>query len=153
MIDLGDALRQLVSELRPQVGDRALQLDVKGDVVGEWDRVRIGQVVSNLVTNAIAYGDSSSPITIGADGTDEKVVTLSVHNTGQPIPAGLIPTLFEAFRRGRTRVAGLGLGLFIVRHVAHAHGGDIEVDSTRDRGTTFTVRLPRWRGPDAPHRE
>jgi signal transduction histidine kinase len=75
-------------------------------------------------------------------------VFLSVHNEGQPIPAELLPTIFDAFRRGGTPAVersrtGLGLGLHIAQAIARAHGGRIEVDSARERGTTFTVVLPR----------
>ncbi len=144
VIDLGEVVRELVGELAGQHPDRPIRLDVKGDVVGEWDRVRLGQAVSNLVNNALSYGDPHTPITITLDGSDEAAVTLAVHDQGPPIPQGLRPHLFEAFRRGRTERQGMGLGLYVVQHVAHAHGGSVAVDSSAERGTTFTLRLPRW---------
>jgi signal transduction histidine kinase len=144
VIDLGNTVRELVGELVGQHPDRPIQLDVKGDVVGEWDRVRLGQVMSNLVNNALNYGEPSTPITITVDGSEEAAVTLAVHNQRPPIPQGLRPHLFDAFRRGWTERHGMGLGLYVVQHVAHAHGGCVDVDSSAERGTTFTVRLPRW---------
>jgi signal transduction histidine kinase len=70
-------------------------------------------------------------------------VELSVHNLGPCIPAERLPLLFEPFRRGTSVGKGLGLGLFIVREIAAAHGGNVEVKSAPETGTTFVVQLPR----------
>ena len=76
-------------------------------------------------------------------------VVLQVHNPGPPIPNELLPSLFDPFRQAPsqreqgTRGSGLGLGLFVVREIARAHGGSVEVHSTREHGTTFRVRLPK----------
>lgn len=145
VIDLEDTLRQLVTELRAQYPDRDLRLEARGDLVGEWDRVRVGELVTNLVSNAVVYGDPSKPISVRAEGEDDGgMVSVSVHNEGTPIPPGLLRHLFQPFRRGQTHVSGMGLGLYIVKHVAKAHGGDVSVESRREGGTTFTARLPRW---------
>jgi signal transduction histidine kinase len=145
VMDLGEAVPQLAGELATHHPDRELRFDVKGDAVGEWDRGRIGQIVANLVDNAVRYGAPQSPIQITVDGSQGTDVVLAVHNTGPAIPAALLPHLFEAFKRGKTQQGpGMGLGLYIVQHVAHAHGGTVSVDSTDERGTTFSVRLPRW---------
>jgi len=143
VMDLSEMLAQLAAELRAQHPSRTLELDAEDDFVGEWDRTRLVQVVTNLVNNALAYGDAASPITIRARGTDADV-TISVHNAGAPIPPRLVPQLFEAFKRGKTQTKGTGLGLYIVQHVAAAHGGVVSVESTREGGTTFSVTLPRW---------
>lgn len=139
-------LRELVSPLAREVAaaagpDRELRLHFEGDVTGEWDRGRMERVVVNLVTNALAYGAPATPVTVRAFG-EGAWVTLRVHNEGSPIPADLLPHLFEAFKRG-TKGAGSGLGLFIVRHIVQSHGGRVEVESSAESGTTFTVRLPR----------
>ncbi len=144
IVDIGGALDQLVAEVRTQHPQLEIRLEARGDMIGEWDPVRIGQLVTNLVNNAILYGNPALPIDITANGSERTAIVITVHNQGEPIPAALLPHLFDAFQRGRTRVSGMGLGLFIVRHVARAHGGDVTVDSSRDHGTTFTVRLPRW---------
>ena len=68
---------------------------------------------------------------------------LSVHNDGAPIPASVLPVLFEPFRRGDGSPHGLGLGLYIVREIVRSHGGAIEVHSTAAEGTTFVSRWPR----------
>ena len=79
-------------------------------------------------------------------GEEERVV-LSVHNEGEPIAADLLPRIFEPLRRGKRRTKGsdrsIGLGLYIVRELALAHGGTVEVSSTEAEGTGFTVSLPR----------
>lgn len=145
VMDLADAMRRLVAELGTQNPDRSLQLELEEDLVGEWDPVRLAQVVTNLVNNAASYGDPASPITVTATGSKEAEVAIAVHNEGPPIPPALVPRLFDAFRRGRGQGSGMGLGLYIVQQVTQAHGGRVEVESTPERGTTFTVRLPRWR--------
>ena len=88
--------------------------------------------------------DLTVPITVELSGNDTEVVA-SVHNGGA-IPADLIPRLFEPFQSGvgrRTRAEGLGLGLYIVQQIVHAHGGDVQVSSSPEDGTRFEVRLPR----------
>jgi sigma-B regulation protein RsbU (phosphoserine phosphatase) len=98
-----------------------------------------------LLANAIAYGDAKRPVRLEiVGGTDS--VTLAVHNDGKPIPASLLPVLFEPFTRGTHDTIspqGLGLGLFVVNEIVKAQGGSIHVDSTAAAGTTFTIRLPR----------
>ena len=101
---------------------------------------------SNLIGNALLYGDPATPVTV--DGRiEERVVSIAVHNDGEPIPAEMQPTIFSPFRRGErdsrtAKTAGLGLGLYISREVAVTHGGDIELRSSAAEGTTFRVTLP-----------
>jgi signal transduction histidine kinase len=108
-------------------------------------------VVTNLVGNALQHGTKSKPITVEVDGTDAATVQLRVHNFGTVVPEAL-PTLFEVFKRRATpnssgaHSKGLGLGLFIAREIARAHGGNISVQSSEDR-TTFEVTLPREARP------
>ena len=104
-----------------------------------------GQVVSNLVSNAIAHGAAGSPVEISLTGADDEVV-LAVRNQGEPIPDQDMAALFEPFQSGSGEpdVGGhLGLGLFITREIVAAHGGSIEAASSRDQGTTFTVHVRR----------
>jgi signal transduction histidine kinase len=108
-------------------------------------------MTSNLVGNALSYGDPRWPVHILVLGTGEDVV-LAVRNEGPPIAAELIPVLFEPFRRGVSEdhsPRGLGLGLYIAKQIALAHGGAIGVESTAQAGTTFTVRVPRALGGSA----
>ena len=81
-------------------------------------------------------------VTVSASGNEPDHVTLAVRNSGNPIPPEQLPVIFDAFRKGDGSPAGLGLGLFIVREIVHAHVGTIEAQSSPD-ATTFTMRLPR----------
>src|SRR6202022_1932530 len=108
----------------------ALSFDSDIDTKGLWDRERLAQVVSNLIGNAIQHGklDGSIDVCLRDEGG---AVRLLVHNDGSPIPADLLPSIFDPFRRGQTRTTrkteGLGLGLFIVREMVRAHSGKIRV--------------------------
>ncbi len=145
-VDLNDLVRQLAAELQALHRDRELHLGLQGAAVGDWDRGRLLRLIANLVSNAMAYGSPSTPVTITVDGDGEEV-TLRVHNEGPAIPDELQPAIFEAFKRGGTS-SGTGLGLYIVQRIARAHGGDADVESAPGRGTTFRVRLPQ-RAPES----
>lgn len=146
--DLLELCRRVVDELQQTYPGRALVLDDGGvDGRGEWDPDRLMQLVSNLVENALKYGDPQAPVTLSLAG-DAREVVLRVHNLGEPISPAILPTLFEPFRRGvqnaQTVKMSLGLGLYVVREVVRAHGGIVSVRSNHDEGTTLTVRLPRY---------
>lgn len=148
-LDLHDCVTRIVGELRALNPDRQLRLELTGDTAGEWDAGRIAQLVTNLVNNALAYGNRSSPVTVTVEA-DERSVTLCVNDEGEPIAPELLPQVFDPLKRGK-KGTGLGLGLYTVQQIARAHGGRAEVDSTRERGTTFRVRLTRWsNGPGSP---
>jgi signal transduction histidine kinase len=152
-MDLEEACRAVVGEMTLSHPDRPLALDVDGDVTGVWDRDRLYQVIANLLANAIQHGEPRTPISVRLDGRETEV-TVEVSNRGDPIPAAVLPTIFDAFRKKRTRHSsrrgGLGLGLFIAQQIARAHGGSISVSSTESEGTTFRVRLPRRGKPTLP---
>ncbi len=120
-----------------------------GSLEGEWDPDRLAQVVSNLVSNAILHGAQGGPVVVDLDGTAADSVRIRIHNEGT-VPAARLPFLFEAFMgtagllpEAKTSRSGLGLGLFIARELARAHGGDITVRSCAADGTTFEVSVPR----------
>jgi len=144
--DMKVVCRQVVDETELGHPDRPVHVHLQGDLIGVWDRDRLYQLLSNLVGNAIQHGAPRSSIDLRIDGGKTEVV-MEVANRGEPIPAALLPFIFEAFRQGRTdhssRTRGLGLGLFIAQQIARAHGGSIGVTSTAGDGTTFRVRLPR----------
>jgi signal transduction histidine kinase len=121
---------------------RRFIVETEGDVQGVWDRDRLAQVVTNLVSNAVAHGAADSPVWIRSHG-EEEVVTLEVTNLGNPIPPERLPHLFDPFRKSGSASSGLGLGLYIVQEIVRAHGGVVGVASSEAKGTTFTVRLPR----------
>jgi PAS domain S-box-containing protein len=141
--DLRSLCRQIVDELEAKAQDRQITFECDVDGAGEWDEHRILQALSNLASNAAQHGTPGSPIRIRLTGNAEQVV-VHVHNRGA-IAKEVLPRMFEPFRSGRSyasRGGGLGLGLFIAKAIARAHGGTLEVDSTDD-ATTFQLVLPR----------
>jgi PAS domain S-box-containing protein len=144
-MELLEAITRIVDELRAAHPSRLVEL--RGSVLqGRWDRDRLEQVFSNIIGNALIYGDRSRPVTITATAQG-RLARVEVHNDGPPIPAEILPLIFNPFRRGerdsRTpNTEGLGLGLYISNEVVLAHGGSIEVRSSTTEGTTFWVNLP-----------
>jgi signal transduction histidine kinase len=140
---LGELCRQAIQELEDANPEASLQLHDIGELYGVWDADRLAQVVTNLVGNALRHGTRGKPISVEVDGSDASIVRLRVENFGT-IAKQALPMLFEAFKRTATSTSrtGLGLGLFIAREIARAHGGDIGVESSGGR-TTFEVTLPR----------
>jgi signal transduction histidine kinase len=138
--NMAHACESVVEEHRLRSPSRQIDLDVRDDLRGRWDRERVEQALSNLVSNALQHGDGKVEVrACVADGA----VVVEVHNSGTPIPAELLPGIFEPFRKGDASAAGLGLGLYVVREVARAHGAVAEVESSRDHGTTFRISWPR----------
>jgi signal transduction histidine kinase len=130
----------IVDELGEAHPGRQITFEVTGDVTGRWDPDRLQQAISNLVGNALEH--SSSVVTIRVVGSEARVA-VEVHNTGAAIPAGELPLLFEAFRKRNQHGTGVGLGLYIVKEIARAHGGTATVDSTDAGGTTFALVVPK----------
>jgi signal transduction histidine kinase len=146
-VDLFAICRHAVEELEGVRPVAPIELDLTGGGEGVWDPHRLTQLVSNLVGNALDYSPAGSPVRVIVRGRGDEV-DLEVNNRGPTIPAEVIPTLFDPYRQGpqdgrRVGARGLGLGLFIARQIAEAHGGEISAESTPERGTTFRVRLPR----------
>jgi two-component system sensor histidine kinase/response regulator len=151
--DLGHILAKVKAEVEAG-GTADIRIEVEGALDGTWDRDRLAQVLSNLVGNAVRHGEAGAPVRVAVDGTAAERVRIAVHNAGC-IPADVLPVLFEPFRGGRPGAAGdagIGLGLFIVRHIVEGHGGTVEGRSSGADGTTFVVTLPRAaaRGEPAP---
>ncbi|WP_240360548.1 GAF domain-containing sensor histidine kinase [Pyxidicoccus caerfyrddinensis] len=144
-VDLHALTQQVVDEVGLATPGRRLDVVCEGDARGTWDPDRIAQVLTNLLTNALQYSPAGTPIRVKTEGQGGKVV-LSVCNEGPPIPAQVLPGLFEPMTRG-SREGGerrsIGLGLYIVDQIVRAHAGSVEVVSTEGVGTTFRVRLPR----------
>jgi PAS domain S-box-containing protein len=141
--DLRAVCRQIIDELEGIARDRKITFDCDADGTGSWDEQRLMQAVSNLTSNAVKHGAPGSPVRVHLTG-DEQRVAIEVHNEGT-IPRELLPRIFQPFRSGRPsthRGDGLGLGLFIAKAIARAHGGGIEVDSASGR-TVFRLVLPR----------
>ncbi len=141
--DLGALAREVVDESAAAYPDRTIELQTQGPLEGRWDPGRVKQAISNLVGNAMRYGDLRRPVHVYVEGSGEAVV-LKVHNEGPPIPSDLRPVLFDAFSRGDTSPHGLGLGLFIVKlQIALAHDGTVGAESCAETGTALTLVLPR----------
>ena len=149
-VDLGSVVGRVVRESLAAKPGRHIDMRGQGNLNGHWDAGRLSQVASNLVTNALQYGDASEPVLVEMDGTGDNHVVLAVSNAGS-IPKELLPVIFDPFR-GRSEPArrseGLGLGLYIVRQIVEAHAGRVDVSSAPGERTHFTVRLPRQPTPD-----
>jgi len=145
-LDLAGLARSVAEECEAAHAGREVRVTAPEPVHGEWDGDRLGQALANLVNNALQYSPDGTPVEVACWAEAAEAV-VEVTNAGAPIPAELVPHLFEPFQRGtdeRTqRRKGLGLGLYIAVQIAVAHGGKIRVRSDEARGTTFTVRLPR----------
>ncbi|WP_242342422.1 response regulator [Anaeromyxobacter terrae] len=144
--ELDAICRDIIEEVSSANAGRKISYQPGADGAGEWDPDRIGQVLSNLLTNAVRYSleDAAVSLEWHTDG-DRKVI--AVHNDGPPIDPALLANMFEPFERGRTAASGgTGLGLFIVRELVRAHGGSVAVTSEAGRGTTFFVTLPARAG-------
>jgi signal transduction histidine kinase len=142
--DLCDAVTEVADSFR-EAATRAgcdLAVAARGPIVGAWDRLRIEQILSNLVGNAIKYAPHS-PVEIEAKRTDSSaLVTVRDHGTG--IAPEDVERVFGQFERAVTarHLGGLGMGLYIARQIAIAHGGTIHCDSTPGRGAAFVLELP-----------
>jgi phosphoserine phosphatase RsbU/P len=138
---LEPVLRQVIAELRAGYPGRQIeaQFDLPQSITA--DHVRLAQLCSNLVANALNHGDAGQPVQVYA-GVEAGMFTLSVANAGEPIPAAAMAQLFKPFTRGAVRPSqqGLGLGLYIASEIARAHGGKIDVESSAEE-TRFTFRM------------
>ena len=142
--DLVVLVREIVERFRADQARGASSIVFESDpsVVGEWDPFRIDQVASNLVVNAIRYGEGK-PVHVSVHAADD-AARIIVRDEGIGIAADHKERIFERFERAvsSSNYGGLGLGLWIARQVVDAHDGGIDVDSEPGRGATFTVTLP-----------
>ncbi len=138
-VDMRDLCQELVEDFAFTAPVPTIEVTNAGDTRGEWDRARILQALANLVENAAKYGGGRAAIRVQRTG---KEIEVAVHNDGPAIPREVLPRIFEPFERGQQDGTGLGLGLYIVRQIAHAHRGEVAVASSSEAGTTFTLRLP-----------
>jgi signal transduction histidine kinase len=148
-VDLAQAVDDELRQLRAAHPKRRIEFAASGDTRARCDSARVQQLIRNLVSNAIAYGASDAPVRVVLRG-DAPEIRLEVTNVGH-IDASEVERIFDPLNRGgEQRVIpgaqdGLGLGLFIVREIARAHGGEVEA-RCKESETTFTVRLPRPSG-------
>ncbi len=143
-IDLVEVARETIEVFRASAASSDCAVTLEGDltVAGDWDRLRMEQVFSNLITNAIKYG-AGQPIGMVVErlGGD---VSVSVRDGGGGIPSQDHERVFDRFQRanGAKEIPGLGLGLYVTRQIIEAHGGTIAVLCSSPAGTTFQLRMP-----------
>ena len=157
-MELQSLCQEVVEEMRAAHPTHKVLFEPNGQITGEWDGARLRQVISNLLGNALQHGAQSGPIELSLSGEDSEV-RLAVHNEGPPIPGEMLSSLFDPLVRGtqpqpqnQRRAGSIGLGLHIAREIVMAHGGAIDVKSSQEAGTVFTVRLPRHRELPQPAR-
>ncbi|WP_409299574.1 sensor histidine kinase [Pseudomonas sp. KCJK8993] len=142
-IELTALCAQIIDEVRACYPEVCIRFEQCQPLNGLFDPGRMGQVLANLLGNAVQHGDSCQPIEVRLE-RDASAICVEVHNQGEPIAAEALPLLFNAGGSGYERgvSSGLGLGLFIAAQIVAGHDGHIEVRSTREQGTTFRVRIP-----------
>jgi len=146
-MNMGKAVHDVVNEVSAAYPGRTIKIDARGSLDGEWDCARVSQVLTNLIGNALEYGSAKTSAAVNVEG-DDKEVSIAIHNRGVAIPAEQLNGIFNPMKRKEvTPTSGptgnLGLGLYIADRIVNAHKGRIDVDSSEDTGTTFTVHLPR----------
>ncbi len=148
MTDLVELARQRVAEHQQTTDRHVLHVSTDvPDLIGIWDRVRLGRVLDNLVGNAVKYTPRGGTIEVRIDVElqPDRWAVLRISDSGEGIPDSDLPYIFERFRRGRNvegRIPGTGIGLSGARSIPEQHGGSIAVESEVGQGTTVTVRLP-----------
>ena len=145
-VNLAESFSRELELLRQAHPEQPIELLVEGDVSGSWDERRLQQVLSNLVTNAVKYGTPNAPIRVRLTGAED-CVNFQVMNAGNLDASGGFERLFEPLTRGASAGGqpasdGLGLGLYIAREIALAHGGQISVHP-HPAATVFAISLPR----------
>lgn len=140
--ELPAVLRHIVDELQGAHPDRRIEADIGALVGVRCDSDRLGQLLSNLLANALVHGAPGGAIGVVAHAEDGQLM-LAVNNAGHPIPPDRLSKLFQPYWREETSVqSGLGLGLYISSEIARSHGGEMQVTSTAEAGTTFVFRMP-----------
>ena len=140
--------REVLDELKAANPNRTFRFEARGDLGCFCDGARLRQVISNLLGNALEHGSKEDDVdlSLASEGSD---IVVAVRNQGPPIAPDLLPRVFEPLvqdssidaKRSR-RPGSVGLGLYIAREIVTAHGGTIDVESSAESGTLFTVRFP-----------
>jgi len=146
LTELGGEVLLQAESANPQ---RSFKLVSVGDLYGEWDGLRLRQLLANLLESAVQHASDASPVElILHPSVDDESVEIRVRNQGRQIPKEVLDVLFDPLVRleskeARSRPASMGLGLYICREIVKAHHGKIGVESTKEGITTFTVVIPR----------
>jgi signal transduction histidine kinase len=144
-VDLEALVRDVIDSLAHDL-ERArcrFEISASGPLLGTWDRLRLEQVVENLVRNALTYG-AGKPIELSMHGAPDGRVVLAIRDYGMGIDKALQEKVFLRFERGVSarHYGGLGLGLYIAKQIIEAHHGTLSVESETGRGSTFSIVLP-----------
>jgi len=144
--DLGALVREVGAEVSAASPAAKIDVETNGTLVGDWDRTRLEQALTNLLSNAVEHGSPGKPIRMTASGDGDRGVAIEVTNEGRAIPHDQIKGVFGAMKgaaKDRVDRRHLGLGLYIVDKVVEAHGGSVDVRSSDEQGTTFRITMPR----------
>lgn len=146
---MDEVVHDVIDELAGSYPTHKIDIDARGNQHGFWDAARVHQALGNLVRNALEHGNPDTPVCVEVGGDDTEI-TVAVHNRGVSISADDLSGLFNPMkvRERRPMVttgpsSSLGLGLYIAERIAFAHKGRINVESSDEKGTTFTLHLPR----------
>jgi signal transduction histidine kinase len=144
--DLSALIREVVNRFVIENSAIPITLELEPRIEGTWDRLRLDQVFTNLVSNAIKYG-MEKPIVVSTSVSGDQVL-VKVQDEGVGLSAEDLTRIFDRFERVNTSSPnkGLGLGLWITKQIVEAHCGTVLVDSEIGRGSTFSVRLPLRHG-------
>jgi signal transduction histidine kinase len=137
---LADEFRHVIAEVETIFPDRTIEVALALNQPVLCDRSRMGQLLANLLTNAVVHGAADVPIRVAASNSEE-TFTLDVSNGGDAIDEQTLARLFQPFTRSSRPQDGLGLGLYIAAEIAKAHGGELKVLSSPGEGTTFSFVL------------
>lgn len=146
--NMGMICMDIIEEHQVVHPERQIVTEMNGCFDGNWDEQKMGQVISNLLGNAIENSVSSSSIGVNVSSTPHGV-SIKINNQGKPIPKSEIKHIFEPMTRhlgngseDNSLKTSLGLGLYIVSEIVQAHKGTINVTSTKEKGTTFEIIVP-----------
>lgn len=143
---VGELVHQTVADLEPVLNGNPVRTDIRHDGYALLDPVRIRQALTNLLANAAKYGPKDSSIEVAIDRNTDGL-DISVTDEGPGIPPERAPQLFQRFSRLGAEGSGMGIGLFISKGIARAHGGDLFLDES-DVGCRFVLRLPAGSSPN-----
>ncbi len=149
-VNLGKIVHDVVDEISALHPGKKVQVDTREAEDGEWDEARLSQALTNIIGNAVEHSQANTDVTVEVR-SDGETVTIAVHNIGVPIQPSDLDGIFnpmksrpgDRYRKPSGPTGNLGLGLYIAERIVDAHEGRIDVDSSRETGTTFTIHLPR----------
>ncbi|MFP5351783.1 MAG: sensor histidine kinase [Actinomycetota bacterium] len=138
---VSDLVDEVVESVQTIAPEHSLVCSIEDDVLVRVDIIRIQQILTNLLSNAIKFSPADSRVDLKVS-RDDDTVTICVSDEGPGIPAERVDELFQKFSRLGAEVSGTGLGLYLSRAIARAHGGDLELAARQGRGCDFLLRLP-----------